>query len=91
MVTAHGTIYFPLFSRHVMGEYYARNFVLGPLLVTTRDARTDLAQWDLLFPFFHYRQDLNSSNSWLLPALLVRRRPIEGRSLSLYPAALRLL
>ena len=59
--------YFPLFSRHVMGEYYTRNFVLGPLLVTTRDARTDLTQWDLLFPFFHYRQDLNSSNSWLLP------------------------
>ena len=58
---------FPLFSRHVMGEYYARNFVLGPLLITTRDTRTDLAQWDLLFPFFHYRQDLNSSNSWLFP------------------------
>ena len=58
---------FPLFSRHVIGEYYARNFVLGPLLVTTRDARTDLTQWDLLFPFFHYRQDLNSSNSWLFP------------------------
>jgi hypothetical protein len=58
---------FPLFSRHVMGEYYARNFVLGPLLITTRDARTDLSQWDLLFPFFHYRQDLNSSNSWLFP------------------------
>lgn len=59
--------YFPLFSRHVMGEYYTRNFVFGPLLVTTRDARTDLTQWDLLFPFFHYRQDLNSSNSWLFP------------------------
>ena len=58
---------FPLFSRHVMGEYYSRNFVLGPLLITTRDTRTDLAQWDLLFPFFHYRQDLNSSNSWLFP------------------------
>ena len=58
---------FPLFSRHVMGEYYARNFVLGPLLVTTSDTRTDLSQWDLLFPFFHYRQDLNSSNSWLFP------------------------
>jgi hypothetical protein len=58
---------FPLFSRHIMGEYYARNFVLGPLLITTHDTRTDLAQWDLLFPFFHYRQDLNSSNSWLFP------------------------
>ena len=58
---------FPLFSRHAIGEHYARNFVLGPLLVTTRDTRTDLTQWDLLFPFFHYRQDLNSSNSWLFP------------------------
>jgi len=58
---------FPLFSRHVIGEYYARNFVLGPLLVTTSDSRTELVQWDLLFPFFHYRQDLNSSNSWLFP------------------------
>ena len=36
-------------------------------MITTRDSRTDLAQWDLLFPFFHYRQDLNSSNSWLFP------------------------
>ena len=58
---------FPLFSRHVMGEYYARNFVLGPLLVTTSDSRTDLAQWDLIFPLFHYSHDLNSSNSWLFP------------------------
>jgi hypothetical protein len=58
---------FPLFSRHVMGEYYARNFVLGPLLVTTSDSRTGLSQWDLIFPLFHYRQDLNSSDSWLFP------------------------
>lgn len=58
---------FPLFSRHVMGEYYARNFVLGPILITTSDSRTDLSQWDLIFPLFHYRQDLNSSNSWLFP------------------------
>jgi hypothetical protein len=58
---------FPLFSRHVMGEYYARNFVLGPLLVTTSDRRTELSQWDLIFPLFHYRQDLTSSNSWLFP------------------------
>ncbi|TKS64425.1 MAG: hypothetical protein EWM73_00442 [Nitrospira sp.] len=58
---------FPLFSRHVMGEYYARNFVLGPILITTSDSRTDLSQWDLIFPLFHYRQDLNSSNGWLFP------------------------
>jgi hypothetical protein len=41
--------------------------VLGPLLVTTSDSRTDLSQWDLIFPLFHYRQDLNSSDSWLFP------------------------
>ena len=34
---------------------------------STHDARTDLAQWDLIFPLFHYRHDLNSSNSWLVP------------------------
>ncbi len=58
---------FPLFSRHVIGGYYVRNFVLGPLLITTSDSRTDLAQWDLIFPLFHYRQDFNSSNSWVFP------------------------
>lgn len=58
---------FPLFSRHVMGEYYAENFVLGPLLVTTSDSRTDLAQWDVLFPLFHHRHDLTSSTNWVFP------------------------
>ena len=58
---------FPLFGRHVVGEYYASYSVLGPLLMTTSDTRTDLAQWDLLFPLFHYRHDLNASNSWFAP------------------------
>ena len=53
---------FPLFSRHVIGGYYARNFVLGPLLVTTRDAHTDLTQWDLLFPLLSLSaRDLRTS------------------------------
>lgn len=58
---------FPLFSRHAVGGYYVRNFVLGPLFVRTRDDRTDLTQWDLLFPLAHYRHDLNSSDSWIAP------------------------
>lgn len=58
---------FPLFSRHTMGQYYARNFVLGPLLMTTLDSRTDLTQWDLFLFLFHYRHDNNSSESWVAP------------------------
>ncbi len=58
---------FPLFSRHTRGQYYARTFVLGPLLMITRDSRTDLTQWDLFFFIFHSRQDVNSSESWVSP------------------------
>src|SRR5262245_17749061 len=58
---------FPLFSRHVISDYYTRNYVLGPLLITTSDTRSELSQWDLIFPLFHYSRDLNSSNSWLFP------------------------
>lgn len=58
---------FPLFSRHTIGEFYARNFVVGPLLMTTRDSRTDLTQWDLLLSLLHSRQDVSSSESWMAP------------------------
>lgn len=58
---------FPLFSRHTMGEFYAKNFVLGPLLMTVRNSWTDLTQWDLLLSLFHYRQGANLSESWVAP------------------------
>jgi hypothetical protein len=58
---------FPLFSRHTIGEDYAKQVVLGPLFISTRDSRNDLAQWDLLYPFVHYRQDVKSSENWVAP------------------------
>lgn len=71
---------FPLYSRHTMGQYYARNFMLGPLLMTTRDARSDLIQWDLLFFLFHYRQDVNSSESWVAPIYWSGEDRASGKS-----------
>jgi hypothetical protein len=58
---------FPLFSRHTVGENYAKQVVLGPLFISTRDARADLTQWDLLFPFVHYRHDIRSSENRVAP------------------------
>jgi hypothetical protein len=71
---------FPLFSRHVIGDYYASNFVLGPFLITTSDTRTDLTQWDLIFPLFHYRRSLDSSNSWLFPFYWSGEDPSKGEA-----------
>ena len=82
---------FPLFSRHVMGEYYARNFVLGPLLITTRDSAHRPDSMGSPLSFLSLSTGSEFVEQLALPALLVRRRPIDGRSLSLYPAALRLL
>lgn len=57
----------PLYGHHRRGDYYHRYFVLGPLAIATYDTRTDLKEWDILFPLFHYETDLNGSETRLFP------------------------
>ena len=59
---------FPLFSRHVMGEYYSQETLCSvPCWLQRATPAPTYLNGISLFPFFHYRQDLNSSNSWLFP------------------------
>lgn len=58
---------FPLISRQRIGDYYARNFILGPVFISTSDAHRDLFQWDLLFPLVHHRKDHDSSRTRVVP------------------------
>lgn len=57
----------PLYGHHQRGDYYHRYFVLGPLAIATYDNQTDLKEWDVLFPLFHYDADLNGSSTRLFP------------------------
>ncbi len=57
----------PLYGHHRHGDYYHRYFVLGPLAIATYDKQTDLKEWDVLFPLFHYNADLNGSATRLFP------------------------
>jgi hypothetical protein len=58
---------FPLVSRHRIGNYYARNYLLGPLFISTSDTRRDLLEWDLLFPLVHHRSDRDSVHTRVAP------------------------
>jgi len=61
------THFLPLYGHHQRGDYYHRYFVLGPLAIATYDNQTNLKEWDVLFPLFHYDADLNSSSTRLFP------------------------
>ena len=61
------THFIPLYGHHQRGIDYHRYFVLGPLAIATYDKRTDLKEWDILFPLFHHETDLNGSATRLLP------------------------
>ena len=57
----------PLYGHHRRGDYYHRYFVLGPLAIATYDTRTDLKEWDVLFPLFHHESNLNGSATRFFP------------------------
>ena len=58
---------FPLISRQRIGEYFTRNFILGPVFISTSDTRRSLLEWDLLFPLLHHRADRDSSHTRVAP------------------------
>jgi hypothetical protein len=58
---------FPFVSRQWIGDYYASNYILGPVFISTSDTRRDLLEWDLLFPLVHHRSDRESSHTRMAP------------------------
>lgn len=63
----HYTHYIPFYGHHRYGLTYDRYFVLGPLAIATYDKRSDLKEWDILFPLFHHETNLNGSSTRLFP------------------------
>ena len=57
----------PLYGHHRRGELYHRYYVLGPLAIATYDKQTDLKEWDILFPLFHYGADHNGYETRVFP------------------------
>ncbi len=58
---------FPFVSRQRIGDYYASNYILGPVFISTSDTRRNLFEWDLLYPLVHHRSDRESSHTRVAP------------------------
>ncbi|MBH0193497.1 MAG: hypothetical protein HP492_17375, partial [Nitrospira sp.] len=71
---------FPFVSRQRIGDYYARNYLLGPVFISTSDTRRDLLEWDLLFPLVHHRADHESSHTRMAPIYWSGEDRIGGTS-----------
>lgn len=71
---------FPLVSRQRIGDYYARNYILGPVFISTSDTRRDLLEWDLLFPLIHHRADRDSSHTRMAPIYWSGEHRASGQS-----------
>lgn len=68
----------PFYGHHQRGDYYHRYYVLGPLAIATYDTRTDLKEWDILFPLFHYGADRNGYETRILPLYFSGQNLKEG-------------
>lgn len=71
---------FPLLSRQRIGDYYARNYILGPIFISTSDTHRDLLEWDLLFPLVHHRADRESSHTRVAPIYWSGEDRLSGTS-----------
>jgi hypothetical protein len=60
----------PLYGRHTRGDYYRREFFLGPLFMTARDTQEGTSGFDFLFPLAGRRTTRGGSTTWLLPLYL---------------------
>ena len=57
----------PIYGHHQRGGLYHRYYLLGPLAIATYDKETDLKEWDILFPLFHYGADRNGYEARFFP------------------------
>lgn len=74
------TYWGPLFGHHQRGDHYHRYYVLGPVAIATYDTQTDLREWDILFPLFHYGSDQNGHEARFLPLYFSGKNHKEGTS-----------
>jgi len=68
----------PLYGHHQRGNHYHRYYVLGPVAIATSDTETDLREWDILFPLFHYGADQNGYQTRILPLYFSGKKNKEG-------------
>ncbi|MDH5667076.1 MAG: hypothetical protein OEY86_03585 [Nitrospira sp.] len=68
----------PLYGHHQRGDHYHRYYVLGPVAIATYDTETDLREWDILFPLFHYGADENGHETRILPLYFSGQNNKEG-------------
>lgn len=57
----------PLYGVHREGDSYVKRFIIGPLFMDTRDAKTGLSQQDALFFLYSGRVQGDERRSWLFP------------------------
>lgn len=69
----------PFYGHHQRGDHYHRYYVLGPVAIATYDKQTDLKEWDILFPLFHYGADRNGYETRILPLYFSGQNHKEGR------------
>jgi hypothetical protein len=55
------------FYGHHQEKLRHRYFLLGPVAIATYDKETDLKEWDILMPMFHYGVDRNGYEMRLFP------------------------
>jgi hypothetical protein len=68
----------PLYGHHQRGDHYHRYYLLGPVAIATYDTQTDLREWDILFPLFHYGADQNGYETRVLPLYFSGKNNKEG-------------
>jgi hypothetical protein len=72
------TYLLPLYGHHQRGDHYHRYYVLGPVAIATYDKQTDLKEWDILFPLFHYGADQNGYETRVFPLYFSGKNNKEG-------------
>jgi hypothetical protein len=65
----------PLYGVHTRGDWYAKRFILGPTMMTTRDDRADLHRWDLLFGLSSFMRQGETTRDWIFPLYYHRHDP----------------
>lgn len=69
----------PLYGHHQRGGLSHRYYLLGPLAIATYDKETDLKEWDILFPLFHYGADRKGYEARVFPLYWAGETYGDGR------------
>jgi len=69
----------PLYGHHQRGSLFHRYYLLGPLAIATYNKETDLKEWDVLFPLFHYGADRKGYEARVFPLYWAGETYGDGR------------